>query len=435
MDNVTIGFIGLGAGLLLIALRVPIGVALGSVSFLGIATILNARAAWGMLTAVPFNFVGDWNLTAIPMFLLMGYVAGSTGLSKGLFSAARIFLSGLPGGLAIASVGACGLLSAASGSSVAVSAAFARIATPEMLRYRYDPGLASGVVAAAGTLGSLIPPSILMILYGYVAEVSIAKVFMAGFLPGLLSALMFAAMIIIRVKLNPRLAPPVDNAFSGAEKLAALREIWPLPVLIIGVLAGIFAGFFTPTEAGAVGALLSLLLAATRRSLNWPILRRSLLLTLAGTASIFMVVIGTVLLGKFMALSTVPAVITQWFMGLGASQLAVIAAVSVLYLILGCFLDSIGLLLLTLPIVLPMARDSGMDLIWFGIILIKLLELGLVTPPVGLNVYVTKSALGSLVDLTTIFRGVGWFVVTDLVTLALLVAFPWISLVLPNMMS
>jgi len=435
MDNVTIGFIGLGIGLLLIALRVPIGVALGSVSFVGIATIVNPRAAWGMLTAVPFNFVGDWNLTAIPMFLLMGYVAGSTGLSKGLFSAARIFLSGLPGGLAVASVGACGLLSAASGSSVAVSAAFARIATPEMLRYRYHPGLASGVVAAAGTLGSLIPPSILMILYGYVAEVSIAKVFMAGFLPGLLSALMFAAMIIIRAKLNPQLAPPIEETVSRAEKLAALREIWPLPVLIVGVLVGIFAGFFTPTEAGAVGALLSLLLAATRRALNWPVLKRSLLLTLAGTASIFMVVIGTVLLGKFMALSTVPAVITQWFMGLGASQLAVVIAVSVLYLILGCFLDSIGLLLLTLPIVLPMARDSGMDLIWFGIILVKLLELGLVTPPVGLNVYVTKSALGSLVDLTTIFRGVGWFVVTDLVTLTLLVAFPWISLVLPNMMS
>jgi len=435
MDNVTIGFIGLGIGLLLIALRVPIGVALGSVSFVGIATIVNPRAAWGMLTAVPFNFVGDWNLTAIPMFLLMGYVAGSTGLSKGLFRAARIFLSGLPGGLAVASVGACGLLSAASGSSVAVSAAFARIATPEMLRYRYHPGLASGVVAAAGTLGSLIPPSILMILYGYVAEVSIAKVFMAGFLPGLLSAFMFAAMIIIRAKLNPQLAPPIEETVSRAEKLAALREIWPLPVLIIGVLVGIFAGFFTPTEAGAVGALLSLLLAATRRALTWSVLRQSLLLTLAGTASIFMVVIGTVLLGKFMALSTVPAVITQWFMGLGASQLAVVIAVSVLYLILGCFLDSIGLLLLTLPIVLPMARDSGMDLIWFGIILVKLLELGLVTPPVGLNVYVTKSALGSLVDLTTIFRGVGWFVVTDLVTLTLLVAFPWISLVLPNMMS
>lgn len=435
MDNITIGFIGLAAGLALVALRVPIGVALGSVSFVGIAAILNANAAWGMVTAVPFNFVGDWNLTAIPMFLLMGYIAGSTGLSKGLFAAARIFLSRLPGGLAVASVGACGLLSAASGSSVAVSAAFARIATPEMLRYRYDPGLASGVVASAGTLGSLIPPSILMILYGYVAEVSVAKIFMAGFLPGLLSALMFAAMIIIRVKLKPSLAPPIGETFSREDKIAALKNVWPLPVLIIGVLVGIFVGVFTPTEAGAVGAAMSLVLAMVRGSLTWQNLRKSVVLTLTGTAGIFMVVIGTVLLGRFMVLSGVPVFITDWFMSLGSSQLAVIVAVSILYLILGCFLDSIGLLLLTLPIVLPLAREAGMDLIWFGIILVKLLELGLVTPPVGLNVYVTKSALGNLVSLTTVFRGVGWFVVADIITLCVLVAFPWISLVLPSMMK
>lgn len=435
MDNITIGFIGLAAGLALVALRVPIGVALGSVSFVGIAAILNANAAWGMVTAVPFNFVGDWNLTAIPMFLLMGYIAGSTGLSKGLFAAARIFLSRLPGGLAVASVGACGLLSAASGSSVAVSAAFARIATPEMLRYRYDPGLASGVVASAGTLGSLIPPSILMILYGYVAEVSVAKIFMAGFLPGLLSALMFAAMIIIRVKLKPSLAPPIEETFSREDKIAALKNVWPLPVLIIGVLVGIFVGVFTPTEAGAVGAAMSLVLAMIRRSLTWENLRKSVVLTLTGTAGIFMVVIGTVLLGRFMVLSGVPVFITDWFMSLGSSQLAVIVAVSILYLIMGCFLDSIGLLLLTLPIVLPLAREAGMDLIWFGIILVKLLELGLVTPPVGLNVYVTKSALGNLVSLTTVFRGVGWFVVADIITLCVLVAFPWISLVLPSMMK
>ncbi|MYN13988.1 TRAP transporter large permease subunit [Pusillimonas sp. TS35] len=435
MDNVTIGFIGLTAGLILVGLRVPIGVALGSVSFIGIAAILNMKAAWGMVTAVPFNFVGDWNLTAIPMFLLMGYVAGSTGLSKGLFEAARIFLSRLPGGLAVASVGACGLLSAASGSSVAVSAAFARIATPEMLRYRYDPGLASGVIASAGTLGSLIPPSILMILYGYVAEVSVAKIFMAGFLPGLVSALMFAFMIIIRVKLKPSLAPPVGERFTRAQKVAAIKNVWPLPVLIIGVLVGIFVGVFTPTEAGAVGAALSIVLAIVRRSLTWENLRKSVVLTLGGTAGIFMVVIGTVLLGRFMVLSGVPTFITTWFMDFGSSQLAVVLAVAALYLILGCFLDSIGLLLLTLPIVLPLARESGMDLIWFGIILVKLLELGLVTPPVGLNVYVTKSALGNLVSLTTIFKGVGWFVVTDLLTLAILVAFPWISLVLPSMMQ
>lgn len=435
MDNVTIGFTGLAAGLFLVAMRVPIGVALGSVSFIGIAAILNANAAWGMLTAVPFNFVGDWNLTAIPMFLFMGYIAGSTGLSAGLFSAARIFLSRLPGGLAVASVGACGMLSAASGSSVAVSAAFARIATPEMLKYRYEPGLASGVVASAGTLGSLIPPSIIMILYGYVAEVSVAKIFMAGFLPGLLSALMFAAMIMVRVKLNPELAPPVRETYTREEKIRAIKQVWPLPVLIIGVLVGIFVGVFTPTEAGAVGAILSIVLAMVRRSLTWETLRQSVFLTLGGTASIFMVVIGTVLLGRFMALSGVPNTITEWLMGMGTSELGIILAVVMLYLILGTFLDSIGLLLLSLPIVLPLARETGMDLIWFGIILVKLLELGLVTPPVGLNVYVTKSALGNLVSLTTIFRGVGWFVVTDLITLAILVAFPWISLVLPAMMQ
>jgi len=435
MDNVTIGFTGLGIGLLMVALRMPIGVALGLVSFVGIGVILNARAAWGMLTAVPFNFVGDWNLTAIPMFLLMGYVAGSTGLSKGLFGAMRILMSRLPGGLAVASVGACGLMSAAAGSSVAVSAAFARIATPEMLRYRYDPGLASGVIASAGTLGSMIPPSILMILYAYVAEVSVAKVFMAGFLPGLLSALMFAAMIIVRVKLNPALAPPVEETYTRAQKLAALRDVWPLPVLIIGVLTGIFAGLFTPTEGGAIGAALAILLAGMRRSLNWTALKHSFALTLGGTASIFMVVIGTVLLGRFMALSGVPAFITNWFMDFGTGQIAVILAVTLLYLVLGCFVDSIGLLLLTLPIVLPMARNTGIDLIWFSIILVKLLELGLVTPPVGLNVYVTKSALGNLVSLPTIFRGVGWFIVTDLVTLALLIAFPWITLALPSMMQ
>jgi C4-dicarboxylate transporter DctM subunit len=434
MDRVTIGYLAVAAGLGLIALRVPIGVALGVVSFFGIAAILNMQAAWGIVTAVPFNFVGDWNLTAIPMFLLMGYIASSTGLSRGLFRAMRIVLSRLPGGLAVASVGACALLSAASGSSVATSSAFARIATPEMLRYRYDPGLASGVVAAAGTLGSMIPPSILMVLYGYVAEVSIAKLFMAGFLPGLLTAGAFSAMIIARVALRPALAPPVEERFTAAEKLAALAGIWPLPVLIVAVLAGIFVGLFTPTEAGAVGAFLAILLAWARGALSLAALKDGVLNTLTGTAGIFMVVIGTVLLARLMALSGVPGHIAGGLMALGGDQLTVIATVSALYLILGCFLDSIGILLLTLPIILPVARQAGIDLIWFGIILVKLLEIGLVTPPVGLNVYVMKGALGSLVPLPVIFRGVGWFVATDLVTLCLLVAFPGISLYLPGLM-
>ena len=434
MDSVTIGFLGLGAGFLLILMRIQIGIALGLVSFVGIAVLLNMRAAWGILTAVPFNFVGDWNLTAIPMFLLMGYVAASTGLSAGLFRAMRIFLSRLPGGLAVTSVGACALLSAASGSSVATSSAFARIATPEMLRYRYDPGLASGVVAAGGTLGSLIPPSILMLLYGYFAEVSIRQLFMAGVLPGLLSAVMFSTMIIARVKHNPALAPPVVERFSRAEKLDALREVWPLPMLIVGVLSGIFLGYFTPTEAGAVGAFLAVVIALARGRLTWSNFSRSVTDTLVGTAGIFMVVIGTVLLARFMALSGVPGYLASVLLGDGGSAMTVILMAIVLYLVLGCFLDSIGILLLTLPIMLPLAHAVDMNLIWFGIILIKLLEIGLVTPPVGLNVYVIKGALGKLVPLSTIFRGVGWFVVTDLVTLTLLIAFPVISLLLPRMM-
>jgi tripartite ATP-independent transporter DctM subunit len=247
--------------------------------------------------------------------------------------------------------------------------------------------------------------------------------------------LMFAAMIYVRVKLNPNLAPPVRETFSRQEKLEVLAQVWPLPVLILSVLVGIFIGLFTPTEAGAVGAALAILIAFLRKSLSWSVIKSSISLTLSGTASIFMVVIGTVMLGKFLALSGLPAFITESFLSTTSSELGVIIAVAALYLILGCFLDSIGLLLLTLPIILPLAKAVGIDLIYFAIILVKLLELGLVTPPVGLNVYVTKSALGNLVSLPTIFRGVSWFIVADLITLSLLIAFPIISLYLPGLMD
>jgi C4-dicarboxylate transporter, DctM subunit len=435
MDSVTIGIVATLLGLVLILLRIQIGVAFGIVSFFGIAAIVNMKAAWGIVTAVPFNFVGDWNLTAVPMFLLMGYIAYAAGLTSGLFTAMRVLLSHLPGGLAVASVGACALLAAASGSSVATSSAMARIATPEMLRYRYDPGLASGVIASAGTLGSLIPPSILMILYGYFAEVSIAKLFIAGFVPGILSAIMFSTMIVGRAAANPALAPPVEETFTREQKIAAFREVWPMPVLIVGVLVGIFIGIFTPTEAGAVGAFLAILLAIVRRSFGWTVLRDATMSTIVGTAGIFMVVIGTVLLGKLMALSRLPTFLTEQLLVLGGDKYSVILIVVVLYLILGMFLDSIGILLLTLPILLPIVAAVEIDLIWFGIILIKLLEIGLVTPPVGLNVYVMKGALGNLVSLPTIFRGVTWFIVTDLVTLTIIILFPILSLWLPGFME
>ncbi len=434
MSNVAIGFTGIGIGLILLALRVQIGVALGLVSFVGIGILLSWRAAWGIVTAIPFNFVGDWNLTAIPMFLLMGFVASEAGLSSGLFRAMRILLSWLPGGLAVSSVGANAVLAAASGSSVATASAFARIATPEMLRYGYQPGLATGVIAAAGTLGALIPPSILMVLYGYLAEVSIAQLFAAGIVPGILTALAFSAMIVVRCLVNPRLAPRVEDRFTRAEKLAAFQETWPLPVIILGVLCGIFMGFFTPTAAGAVGAALAILLGLLRGKIDFDVMKRATEATLMSTASIFLVIIGTSLLGKFMAISGVPAYAASLLVEFGTTQLMVLLAVSLLYIFLGMFLDSMGILLLTMPIILPMAREAGLDLIFFGIILVKLLEIGLLTPPVGLNVYIIKGALGDRVSLTTIFKGVGWFIAVDLVLLAILVEWPVLVTGLPSLM-
>ena len=434
MENLTIGFIGLGVALVLLLLRVHIGVALGVVSLVGIATILNVRAALGIVTAVPFNFVGDWNFSAIPMFLFMGFVASAMGLTRGLFDAMRILLHRLPGDIAVASVGACAMFAAASGSSVATASAMSRIATPEMLRYRYDPGLASGVIAASGTLGSLIPPSILMLLFGYFAEVSIGKLFVAGFLPGIVSALLYMAMIVGRVCLNPALAPANDQAATRAQKLAVLREVWPLPVLIVGVLGGIFFGLFTPTEAGAVGALLALAVAAVRRELTLAKFRAAVERTLLSTANIFLVVIGTVLLTRLMALSGVPAFIAGQFLAVGESTFVLFLMIALLYVVLGMFVDSLGLMLLTLPIVLPIVTELNMDLIWFGIIVIKLLEIGLITPPVGLNVFIIKGALGDLVPLQTIFRGVLWFLAMDVVALLIIYAVPSLALFLPGLM-
>lgn len=435
MDPVTIGFIGLAFTLLMIALRVHVGVALGLVSFVGISVLLNLKAAWGMLTAVPFHFVGDWNLTAVPMFLLMGYVASTAGLTTDLFRVMRMALVRLPGGLAVASVGACGIFAAASGSSVATSAAMARIATPEMLKYKYDPGLASGVIAASGTLGSLIPPSILMILYGYFAEVSIGKLFVAGIIPGILSALMFMAMIVLRVIAKPSLAPTITEPIDWAALLRGVWRVWPIPGLIVAVMLGIFLGVFTPTEAGAIGAFLSIVIVALKGKLTGDVLTNAISQTLRSTAGVFLVVIGTVLLTRFMALSGVPGFVAEALIGIGQGPIGVIIVTAALYLILGMFVDSIGLLLLTLPILLPVVNAADMDLIWFGILVVKLLEIGMVTPPVGMNVYVIKGSLGSLVNLQQVFKGVGWFIATDIGTLILLAAFPILVLWLPSLMG
>jgi C4-dicarboxylate transporter DctM subunit len=429
-----IGFVGLGVLVALLLLRVPIAAALGLVAVVGVWVLVGTRAAWGLLASIPYDFVAHWSLSSIPMFLLMGYVSHRAGLTEGLFRAARLWFARVPGGLAVTTVVGSAMFSAVTGSSVACAAAMARIALPEMLRHRYDPALATGAVAAAGTIGSLIPPSIILLIYGIFAEVPIGKLFLAGLIPGLLTAAMYIAMIIVRVRLRPALAPAIDQRPEAGERLSALSDTWPVLLLIVTVFGGLFGGLFTPTEAGAVGALLAILLGAGRRALKPAALRDAVAETLRSTAAIFIIAVGAALLTRFLALSGVPAFLTENVAQAAASGLFLVLGFSLVYLVLGMFLDPIGIMLLTLPVLLPVAKASGLDLIWLGIVVTKYLEIGLITPPIGLNVFVIRSAAPDIAT-GTIFRGITWFVVADLITVGLLIAFPQISLWLPGLLD
>lgn len=427
-----IGAICVGIVMLLVAIRVPVGIAMGVVAFLGITAATSMNAGLGVLSAVPFEMVGDWNLSAIPMFLLMGYVAASADLTKNLFRSARITLGWLPGGLATSTVIAAALFASASGSSVATAAAFSRTAVPEMIKAGYHPGLATGSVAAAGTLGALIPPSVLMIVYGITMSESINALFLAGVIPGILSAVVFIVYITLRVLINPSLAPRTVLDISPEEKREAFRDVWPLPVIILCVIGGIFAGLFTPTEAGAIGAFLTIVLAMIRGAFTSAVFRDAVKRTALGTASIFIIVVGAALFQRLLGLTGLAGYFADLVTANINTQLGLIIAISVLYLIMGCFLEPVSIMLLTLPILTPILQAYSIDLIWFAVIVVKLLEMGMVTPPMGLNIFVVKGALGDEVTLGQVFRGIFGFLMSDFVTLALIIAFPIMSLWLPS---
>lgn len=427
--------VALGALLALIAIRVPIGLALISVSFVGIAHEIGLRAAIGSLARLPYELATNWSFSAVPMFLLMGFVAASTGLTSGLFNASRVLLARLPGALACASVLANALFAAASGSSVATASAMSRIAIPEMLRREYDAALACGTIAAAGTLGSLIPPSILMILYGVYSDVSIGGLFLAGVMPGLLTVAIYIAMIVVRCGRNPALGGTQEHSKRERVPLPSiLAEIAPLPVLIAIVMGSISFGIATPTEAGALGAIGAIAIAVITGRFSKAALWESLKQSAITFTAIFIIVVGGALLTRYVAVTGINRLLLGIFDRSAAGPFELILSVSLLYIVLGMFIDSIGLLLLTAPLIVPLARSLGIDLIWFGIILIKLLEIGLVTPPVGLNVFVVHSAMEGRVPLPVIFRGVTWFIAMDIVTLGILVAFPAITLWLPKLL-
>lgn len=435
MSNLAVAGAVIVVALLLMAIRVPIGIALGSVSLLGLIWVRGLGSALGVFGDLPFEFGANWSLSAVPMFVLMGAVAFHTGLTSSLFSCARLWLSRLPGGLAVATNFASAGFAAASGSSLATAAAMGRLAIPEMLKMKYDPALATGVVAAAGTLGSLIPPSILFVLYGWFTETSIGALLLAGVLPGLLTAFVYAAMIIGRCMVWPELAPPVADDPSWKERFDSLLEVWPIPLLVLGVIGGIYSGFATATEAAALGAIFAILIGLFRRTMTLSVMKTSLMETLESTASIFFVAIGALMLTRLLAFCGLPAFMASTVSAWSVDPLLLVIGVSIVYLILGCFLDPLGLLLLTLPVFHPMFVALKVDMIWVGVIIVKYIEIGLLTPPVGLNVYVVKGVVGDRVPITTIFKGVGWFIVAEAIIMTLLIAFPGISTWLPSKLN
>lgn len=434
MSDPVIGVFGIIGLLALIGLGVPIGIALFCVSFIGIYTLFGWAPAIGALKIIPYDFAASWDLSSVPMFLFMGYFAYHAGITRGLFEAAQLWLRRLPGGLAVASIfGATGF-AAVTGSSVATAAAMGRIAVPEMARAGYDMRLATGTVAAAGTIGALIPPSIIFILYGIIAQVPITQLFLGGAVAGILTALSYVAVIIIWVKLRPEIAPRVTEAVPPGAQWAALRGVLPVLVLILLVFGGLFGGLFTATEAGAVGAALTVMIAAFERKLTRRSLYDAAVEASLTTAALLFIAVGANLLARFVTLSGVDDLIAELIISTGSGQLYFLLTVVVLYLILGLFLEPIGSMLITLPIILPAAALLDVNLIWLGILVAKLLETGMITPPIGLNVFVIKSVLPDNVSVGTIFSGVAYFLIGEAFVIAAIVLFPGLIMFLPDML-
>jgi C4-dicarboxylate transporter, DctM subunit len=436
---------GLTAAMLgLLLLRIPIAVALIGTGYVGMVLMLGRaedgidwlhgmEAANAFLAKLAHSSTADYTFTTIPMFLLMGYVAAASGFTTDVYNAARVWLARIPGGLAVASAAGCAIFGAICGSSVATAAAMGRIAVPEMLERGYDSRLACGVVAAAGTLGALIPPSILMVLYGVFTEQSIAKLFVAGILPGLLSLAMYVLIIVIRVRLNPALAPR-EASVPFVEKVRALKGTWAMLLLIALVMTGLYAGWFTPTEAGGIGAGAALALCLVTRRLDRAKFKTAVHDTLRNTSMLFAAIIGAYMVTSFTALTGIADGLTSWAAGFAVPPFVTILSLSVLYILLGTFMGALEMMLLTLPIVIPIVQGLGYDLIWFGVLMVKYLEIGLISPPIGLNVFVIKGVVGERVALNDVFRGTYWFLAMDCVTIALLTAFPGIATFLPDLM-
>ncbi|MBC7436914.1 MAG: TRAP transporter permease [Bdellovibrionales bacterium] len=418
---------------ILMLLRVPVGMAMGLVGVCGYSYIVGVGPALKLVGQTSMRTVTDYTFGVIPMFMLMGAIVSVSGVSRELFRAANSMIGHLRGGLGVATVLACGGFAAICGSSVATAATFSSVAYPEMRRFGYPQSFSTGVIAAGGTLGAMLPPSTVLAVYAILTQQDIGKLFMAGVIPGLLAMLMYVITIMIIVKVRPNLLPG-GQARPWSERVVDLKAVWAPLVLFVFVIGGLYGGFFTPTEAGGVGASGAFILGLLRRKLNRRNIREALLQATRTAAAVFTVLIGALLFGYFLTITQSPQKLTEFLTGLGVGRYGVLAMIMVMYLILGCLMDAMAMIILTVPIIFPVIVKLGFDPIWFGIIIVMTVELGLIHPPVGMNVFVIKSVVKD-VSFTTIFKGVLPFIATDILRLIILIAFPIIALWLPGRMG
>jgi tripartite ATP-independent transporter DctM subunit len=443
MDPTLLAIVAFAAVLIMLALRVPIAFCLGSAAIVGtfvffafrtgsFAPDRAIRPTLSLTYSNSFDLVHNYSLSMIPLFIALGHVAYHAGFTTNIYHAAKVWLVRMRGGVAMASVVGCGGFSAITGSSIACASTMGRICTPEMMRMGYDDRLATASVAAGGTLGSLIPPSVLFIIYGIFTETSISKLFLAGVLPGLLSLAGFLLVIYLWVSRRPEIAPPTDVTYTAAERRQAAVDAWPAIMLFVIIVGGIYGGVFSATEAAAVSAVLATIVGFVQRKLSLKVFFDCLKETCVQTASIFIIAASAKIFVAFVALTGVSNDLLNAVSGAELSVFWLLLAITGIYLLLGMFLDPIGIMVLTLPLMIPLVESYGLDLIWFGVVVIKLLEIGLITPPVGLNVFVIANVVGDKVELHRIFSGILRFLSVDLIVLVLIIAFPIISLLIPG---
>src|SRR5712671_3271071 len=432
MSTDAVAIIGFVSLFVLMLLRVPVGMAMGLVGVTGFGYLTSGAPALKIVGHTTMRTVTDFNFAVVPLFLLMGAFATTSGMSRELFRAANAFLGHLRGGLGIATIAACGGFAAICGSSVATAATFSKVAYPEMRSYGYPQSFATGVIAAGGTLGIMIPPSTVLAVYGLITEQDVGKLFIAGVVPGLLAVSMYMITITIIGYARPGFLPAGQKT-PWSEKLSALKDIWATILLFAFVIGGIYGGVFTATEAAGAGAGGAFIIGVLRGRLSWRDIYRSLLETTRITAAVFTVLIGAILFGYFLTVTQTPQKVTEFLTGLGIGSYGVLTLIMLMYLVLGCLMDAMAMIILTIPIIFPVIVALGFDPIWFGIIIVMTVELGLIHPPVGMNIFVIKSVVED-VRISTIFYGVLPFIVTDILRLIILIAFPIIALYLPSQM-